>query len=345
MRRLVTRWMRWGVPLAGLVLAAAQAREDAEFGPLSEPAPAVDLRPAAIDVAELDCAQCHAEVAREWAASAHGVAWEDEIYQTEIQDRRRPELCHSCHIPEPLLATGELQGRAKARAEDLHHGVSCRSCHLGPGGVMLGPRGQETQAHGSQTSEWMTGKSDQLCAVCHSTNIGPVIGVAKDFKETRQSEKGRSCVGCHMAPLERRWALSPEGSASEGEESPVRLGRSHALQTPRDRAFLRRAFGWSLVREEGEVRVSVSNQAGHRVPGMIGREIAFDLALSDAQGKTLREAGLVLDAIDPLPADGVREVSLKVGDLPTGSTVLIRGIHLDPQGEAIGFLDLSLDVP
>ena len=80
-------------------------------------------------------------------------------------------------------------------------------------------------------------RSSELCAVCHKTNIGPVVGIAKDYFASKQAERGRTCVGCHMAKVERAWA--------DGEGVPVRVGRSHAIQTPRDPSFLRQAFALS----------------------------------------------------------------------------------------------------
>ena len=46
--------------------------------------------------------------------------------------------------------------------------------------------------------------SSAMCSVCHSTNIGPVVGIAKDFETSKQAERGRSCIGCHMQAIERQ---------------------------------------------------------------------------------------------------------------------------------------------
>jgi hypothetical protein len=274
-------------------------------------------------------------VVEEWAATAHGVAWVDEVYQETIARRSRPDLCYGCHVPQPLLATGELPRRPRARDEH-HRGVDCESCHVGPGGAMLGPRGTATEAHPSIASELMRGGgSSALCAACHSTSIGPVIGIAKDFVAADLAQRGRSCVGCHMAPVERSWA------DVEGRRSPARMGRSHALQTPRDSSFLRRAFHLSAEREAGGVRVTVANAAGHRVPGLIGREIRFAFELADAEGVVIGRAELAFDATAYLPLGAVRELMI-AGD---GERVLVRGLHLDPRhAEPILFLERALPV-
>jgi hypothetical protein len=169
--------------------------------------------------------------------------------------------------------------------------------------------------------------SNALCAACHSTNIGPVVGIAKDFEASRQSERGRSCVGCHMHAVERRWA--------EGESVPLRTGRSHALQTPRDPSFLRRAFELSL----SGAKVVIENRAGHRVPGLIGREIRFEAEALDAGGAVLCRGQLALDARSYLPVDGRLEIALD----RAGAAVRVVGRHLDPRAEEpVPFLDERL---
>lgn len=313
-----------------LVFTAAQ-----EFVPwdLAEPAPAVALRPSVLpELESYSCATCHAEVAREWAATAHGLSWIDEVYQEAVKDKRRPESCYGCHAPEPVLLEQNL-ARPKVREGDRRLGISCESCHAGAGGVVFGPRGTPVDAHPSEASPRMTSPgSNELCSACHSTNIGPVIGIAKDFAASDQASRGRSCVGCHMAPVERAWA--------SGDSVPTRAGRSHALQTPRDPSFLRRAFAVSWRTDGAKSRVVVENQAGHRVPGLIGREIRFKAELLDESKSVIERAELRLDATAYLPVDGTTEIPLK----QAGAAVRLLGEHLDPRDEKpVVFLDEQLE--
>ena len=320
--------------LAAASLSASIRQE--EDWDLARPDPRVMLHPAQLsDLDSYDCATCHAEVVQEWAATAHGLSWADEHYQAAVQKKRRPELCYGCHIPEPLLVAG-LEKRPRPREQARQLGISCESCHEGPDGVMLGPRGEAVAAHATQRSEYMIGAgSNALCAACHSTNIGPVIGVAKDFVASGQAERGRSCVGCHMAKVERRWAEVPGDDAT----IPVRLGRSHALQTPRDPAFLRRAFAVEWRTSGKRSRVVLKNRAGHRVPGLIGRELTFRAELLDDAGAVVERAELVLDAQSYLPVDGTVEIRLA----ESGARVHLVGEHIDPRAdEPIPFLDERL---
>ena len=275
------------------------------------------------------CAGCHVEVTNEWAASAHGLAWVDEVYRAELLDKKRPELCHGCHAPEPLLA-GVLGGKPDTREGARELGVHCESCHQDESGAMLGPRGTSVEAHASKRSELVLAPaSNALCSACHATNIGPVIGIAKDFAAADLSARGLSCVGCHMAPVERSWAT----------DAPARTGRSHALQTPRDPGFLRLAFGLELVTVADQSRVVLRNQAGHRVPGLVGRELVLRAELLDADGVTLEQGELKLDERAYLPVDGTREIRFT----RRGASVRLLGLHRDPRAsEPVTFLDETL---
>jgi hypothetical protein len=311
--------------------ASSVSRQGAGFTDLSDPAPAVALEPPAVpDAASVRCAGCHAAAAAEWAASAHGIAWLDHPYQAALAERTRPELCAGCHVPTPLLAEGELPRQPKAREdaqEPRAHGITCASCHQGAGDTVLGPRGSETPAHPTGKSAYLAEKSSELCATCHKTNIGPVVGIAKDFPESKAAAEGGSCVGCHMRPIERAWA-NAEGVAADASV-PERVGRSHALQTPRDPAFLRRAFELSYRVEGGSTTVVVKNRTGHRVPGLQGRSLTFRFeALKGAA--TAAKGELVLDVQAYLPVDGEKTVTLSAA----ADTVRVRAEHVDPRASA-----------
>lgn len=325
------------VPILLLLAAAAAGGEDP---PLLPPAPIDgDERVHVGDLAALDCARCHAAVAEEWAATLHAYAWTDHLYQEELAGRRKPQSCHGCHIPQPVHVTG-LDQKPVAREHDLHLGVTCVACHGGPDGLILGPRGTPTDAHASRRAETFVGAgSNALCASCHATFVGPVLGVARDFAGSARAAAGGSCVDCHMATVERSFALTPAEDGGAGVAAPVRQGRSHALQTPRDPAFLRRAFGWTAQRSEGRSLLKVRNLAGHRVPGLIGREILLDIELMDAAGVMLARRELRFDAEEPLATDEVRAVEFD-GD---GARLRVRGRHVDPRlARPVEFLELEL---
>jgi hypothetical protein len=285
-----------------------------------------DGRPAELDgLEQITCTECHREIVEEWATTTHALALVDEIYQEHLKDRRKPETCHACHAPEPLHGA-ELAWRPDARSEGRHFGVSCESCHLGPEGVMLGPRGLAApDAHPSARSDTMVGiGSNDLCSACHRTTVGPVIGLGKDFENSDQALRGRTCVGCHLHTYQRE-----DGTTA----------RSHLLQTPRDPAFLRRAFEIEASAVDDTTIVTISNATGHRVPGLVGRDLKFVAALLGADGQTLATGELELTTRVFLPVDASVQISLD----GVGSRVRLTGDHVDPRlEEPVRFLEEDL---
>ncbi|MCY2961340.1 MAG: multiheme c-type cytochrome [Planctomycetota bacterium] len=328
------------------------AAPDRRFSDLKAPAPA-DERGAELDGwREISCARCHADVVQEWSTTLHGRAWVDEAYREELAEVRRQESCHNCHIPEPLHlqlgADGAIPQKPKARDATLHNapvpdvdahfGVSCESCHRGPDGAILGPWGAPTEAHKSlKHASFLPESKSALCVACHATTVGPVIGIAKDFVDTDQAARGRSCVACHMAPVER-----PAASEDGKPALPARAGRSHALQTPRDPSFLARAFELAAERRGDKVVVRITNACGHRVPGRIGRVLTLEAELLDAAGKVVARGSVAIETKKSLAADATLEIELA----GQGQAVRVVGRHAAPAlPDDVLFLDRRLALP
>lgn len=308
------------VTAASVAVGSVLAEDEWE---LAAPAPVVAMRPAAFAALdEISCTECHAAIVEQWARTAHAVSWLDEPYQARIAERRRPELCHSCHVPLPILGASGVS-RPRARADHRDQGVTCVSCHLAPDGALLGPHGAPTEAHPTRRSDvFAEDRSNVLCASCHRISIGPVVGIAKDFEQAGLAAKGQSCVACHMAPL------AGKGSA-----------RSHELQTPRDPTFVRRAFHVSLRGDADGVEVVIANRAGHRVPGLEGRRFVFRAELIDAKGAVSDVGEIAFDVRHPIPIGGAAEIRLE----GAGISVKLTGLHEDPREErAMLFLEETL---
>ncbi len=276
---------------------------------LAPPRPVDPAMPARAEGAEaLDCARCHPAQTEEWSASLHALAWQDPRYREAWEGLRRPAKCHGCHAPEPLHVTG-LGKRPRVRAEGRELGVDCLACHGGEGGVILGPRGAPSEAHPSRVDPSFTAEGEsRLCIACHDTNVGPVIGVAKGFDLDGAARRGLSCVGCHMAPRERPAAVDPD----TGAPGPARAGRSHALQTPRDPAFLAQAFALEARRGEDGLILSIRNRAGHRLPGLEDRAFTFEARALGEDGEELGRATATIDKRAWLAAGAEIEVPLGV---------------------------------
>jgi hypothetical protein len=302
---------------------------------LAKPDPKVNLTPATLPKYEEDkCVACHAEVALEWAGGAHAIAWVDEQYNKQLAEKKRPETCYGCHAPKPLFQ-GDLAAKPVVREDARHLGITCESCHLGADGKVLGPRGTKTSAHVSEVSDvFVTGRSNALCISCHRFNVGPVIGVAKDFEAEKLAEAGFSCMGCHAAEVEMKFAKQ-----GAGEDPPLRKGKSHALQTPRDPTFLAAAFGLTLEEKDGASVVRIVNHAGHRVPGLVGRVLDFDARALDESGREVGHKTLTLDATSYLPVTG--EVTIALG-VPA-SSVHVVAKHVEARAtDKVVFIDTTL---
>ena len=285
--------------------------------PAPAESPATEFNPA---WEEQSCTECHRTIAHEWAGTRHGQAWNEELYQEELAKIRKKSKCTSCHAPEPLLVAG-ITKRPKTREENVHWGVDCQTCHLGPGGEIHGPWGEEQEAHGSLKDELFTELgSNELCLSCHSRSVGPVIGIGRDFDDEELGERGFSCVGCHMAPVERPIANDPEGKI----EYAPRKGRSHALQTPRDPGFLRQAFGLSARRTEGGVVLRVANRAGHQIPGLNDRLIIFQVRALDARGELVAEDELEISRSEAIELGQTLELGLEGADI---ARLAVTGVH------------------
>lgn len=272
------------------------------------------------DVSGNDCLECHADIGAQWRMSAHATAWQDEHFQRDLLALPEAEraACHGCHAPTPLVPAGLPQDPA-VRATDPHLGVDCRACHLDADGeTILGTLGLETDAHPTRVSDHLAPAS-MLCVSCHATTVGPVIGIAADYVATDQAEV-ESCVGCHMPMARGPLAVDPEGEA----EYEVRRYRSHRLESTRDPKFLKKTFGLDVETRDGRAVVTISNRAGHGVPGLTTRTFTFVARVLDESGAVLDEAERVLDHESPLPVDDSVEVELS----RSGSRVVVEGLHL-----------------
>ncbi|MDF1797762.1 MAG: multiheme c-type cytochrome [Planctomycetota bacterium] len=355
--------------LVGLVLAALLATvalSTPQDAPQDAPAtqdetPAEPAAPTTIDGRpthlegwqDVSCASCHEAIAEEWATTLHAQAWVDERYQEAVKYKRRPASCYGCHIPEPIHE-GEVGRKLRPRADDEenphHFGVSCKTCHLGPDGAMLGPyesspENELSGAHASRQSEsFLEGSArDALCINCHRTNVGPVIGIAKDFEQTRQADTGRSCVGCHMPEVTRSMAVVTNDDGTV-YTAPERAGRAHTLRTPRDPEFLAQAFLLTPTRTQGGATLAIANDAGHRVPGLKSRSMTFVATALDAAGTELGTAELTIDSDAPLLVDTPQYLLVETGG-ERAASLAVRGTHAwEGPPEPVVFLDLVLDL-
>ncbi len=283
------------------------------------------------------CGMCHTEIHAEWKDRKHGLAWTDPIYQAAMQQKTRPQLCHSCHIPGSVLE--RLGSRPRIRDRHLEEGVTCVSCHK-KGNAQQGPYGSDTLAHLCEKNEAFSFEgSVTLCASCHSTQIEDVLPVAKDFIDADMASKGKSCIGCHMPEVERQMSISLSTGNPMGE---VRKGRSHALLGPRDVEFVATGFGFAASRRNENLVLSISDLAGHRIPGFRWRTFPVDVRQLDGDGNELRADQLVISDQNYLQAEETRDFTFP---LANGVTAVEVQLHHHFQDERVAtILTVTLDV-
>ena len=290
------------------------------------------------DISGVRCVECHQAVAEEWRQSLHALAWVDPHYQSELKKVRRKKSCWGCHAPQSMPHQ-EWAQKPKVRANDRHHGIDCVSCHLGADGeTVLGPYGLETEAHPTEKSDAFDpeGSASRACVACHATTIGPVIGIAKDFVDTEQTELGLSCVGCHMPALRR-----PIANAEDGTPLEVRRAHSHRLETPRDPEFLRSAFDIKLKALPEGAELRFENTTGHRVPGLRDRLITFKATIYEADGDVAGEAELAFDHRTFLPVEEATVLEVR----GKGVRLELVGLHRPPGLKRAGkFLEETFEL-
>jgi hypothetical protein len=196
-------------------------------------------------VSSEQCIACHADIAAEWSASHHALAYENEEVRRLSGDFANQE-CIACHAPRPVLAflPGE---RVLARQADRRFGVDCLSCHLTPDGAVAtaNPR-PNPDAPCHPRFEGRMASADH-CAACHNQH-----GTVDQWQAAPEPRRGDNCLHCHMQEVWR------EGG---------RRGRDHGFPASHDLAALQSAValrgGWG---PDGPWVELENSGAGHNFP-------------------------------------------------------------------------------
>lgn len=250
------------------------------------------------------CAMCHKAFYDEWKDRAHNRAWLSPVYQAAIKEKSKPELCHACHIPDRVL--DRLGKRPEVRKASHDEGITCVSCHKGSDDAIHGPFGSKTDAHPVTKDPAFSGEASvAMCNGCHSTKIGPVLPLGRDFEEAGFVKEGKTCNQCHMPAIERHLATSPVTGKPVGEK---RKTRNHRILGPNDPEFCAKAFEFEAKATEKEIVVTITNTASHRVPGLTLRKFPVALVVKDRDGKEHGKEVVEFSSENELRAREVREV-------------------------------------
>ncbi len=194
-------------------------------------------------VSATQCRDCHQEIWNEWYGSQHQISFLNPEVRALSDDFRNME-CRACHLPRPISVTGYGQ-RTLYRMTQPDEGVSCLTCHLGANGEILARHARPDV--GCAPVDSIDLISVDLCASCHNQHQ-----TTDQFRASSFAVGGKTCNECHM----------PEVKRAHGGR-----GRAHRYPATRDLDVLRSAGKLTVVRENGELVVSLQNHgAGHNFP-------------------------------------------------------------------------------
>ncbi len=151
----------------------------------------------AIEIASSrQCLECHADVAAEWEASHHAIAFTNPEVVALSQDFRNEE-CLACHAPRPVLDFAPGQ-RVLARSTDRALGVDCLACHAHPeGGVGTSNPQPSASAPCRPRSEPRLAQVDH-CGACHNQHGTVDQWAASPDTIEGKVIRGDGCLHCHM---------------------------------------------------------------------------------------------------------------------------------------------------
>ncbi len=134
------------------------------------------------------CADCHAEIFREWERSRHAKAWISEHFKFETENYAKVK-CLSCHAPHQV----DPDKKPVLRVEFKEDGVSCVACHFKEETkAMHGPLKVWSPPHPSKQD--LSYKRSNFCAGCHQ----------ETYKEWKLAKVQKTCQSCHMPYLGKR---------------------------------------------------------------------------------------------------------------------------------------------
>lgn len=279
-----------------------------------------------------NCANCHAEMHREWASSAHARSATGRHFRDLYEGKhggwglltQYPDgsgVCTSCHAPTVAPgdpATFDLREVAGVAAKGVH----CDYCHK----IAEAPRGRIGLTHGRDGMRVQRPAEGQLffgplddvdrgedaflplykesryCASCHE---GVLFGVHvystySEWLESPARREGKQCQTCHMKPTGNMTNLAPGKGGIE--RAPATLAGHHVPGATADMLRGCLKLSVTVTPEPDSLKATVELRAadvGHRVPtGYIDRNLILVIEPTDLHGSALQpSAGPVLPAI------------------------------------------------
>jgi hypothetical protein len=269
-----------------------------------------------------NCANCHAEIYREWEASGHahsitnrhflslyeGTDWHGNPVDGWSLRAEHPNgvgVCTACHAPTVPFTDPAYFNLAQVQ-DVARQGVHCDYCHkitgatggtlgithgrfglqlLRPaqGQLFFGPLDDVDRSEDAYSSLY---QDSRYCAPCHE---GVVFGVHvystySEWLDSPAGKEGKQCQSCHMAPTGRMTNIAP-GRGGIARD-PKTLG-NHRFFAGSQLDMLRQALSLSASMDVDGQQTTVTvdlraDGAGHRVP----------------TGSADRHLVLIVDALD-----------------------------------------------
>ncbi len=218
-----------------------------------------------------ECASCHPEIHAEWQGSWHARAYTDPAFRSQSESYRKRD-CVACHAPRPIFETGTgLYERVLPRADRLHEGVDCLTCHLLPDGRLASARPDVDTTAPCAPVFMKALQTVDVCAPCHNQH-----DTVDEWRRSPQGQAGVGCNDCHM-PVEER------APATGRSPRPV---RTHVMKGGHYPDYVATAFKVETEIRDGRLRVGVKNtHEGHNLPtDDRGRALDLVVTIQDAAG-------------------------------------------------------------
>jgi hypothetical protein len=246
-----------------------------------------------------NCVNCHKEIYREWAASAHarsatnphlrnlmdGTDWHGHKgvgWNLRGDNENGTSVCTACHAP--TVSAGDPAFANLAKVEGVQkRGVHCDYCHKIAGATvdergltfgrfgyrLLRPaRGQfffgpldDAERAGESFSYSPLYRDSRYCASCHEGVVFgvPVYTTYSEWLASPARREGQQCQSCHMTPTGTFTNIAPGKGGIERD--PLSLA-SHRFPGG-EKAMLRRCLNVSvrLTARDGQLRTRVEVRA------------------------------------------------------------------------------------
>lgn len=269
-----------------------------------------------------NCANCHAEIHREWQHSAHaksatnpkflslfdGDNGKHRTWNAKAEHPDGSAVCATCHAP--TMSSPKLDYDIRKAQGVAKSGVHCDYCHkvadvptdkLGlrfgrDGMFLLRPAKGELLTFGPLDDAVRPGESfahapvyreSRYCASCHE---GVVFGVHayatySEWLESPAKKAGKQCQDCHMTPTGKMTNIA-RGKGGIARD-PRSLASHHTPGGDADMLKKSLKLKPSLTGRQVIVDV-VADNVGHRVPtGFVDRHLILVVLAIDAKGAAI----------------------------------------------------------